>query len=432
MQTNAFLPLALPAVLSPGQEVVFSETASFSFNRYALSVQTPWPLSGLLTYEKAGMPCTEEFFLPAGNTSFASFVDGILSGASAECPCSISFIPLPKGKEVFGEITLTSLGFTKAECPPERVFLDNGMIKVGASLRFGGGLDYLEALTGDVAAVYRNGRVEVAPGLAEGCPNHCIVTKNVNLLNCHDTGRLVQQSYYGTIEPPYEKGEFMGLDWCYNPVMGGDKSNTPSKIVDFSLTEGEFPTLYVKCRPQDWGHANRPTPSYMEAWYTLDGSCLRVSNRFTDFSGYSHPEKGQELPAFYAIEPLDRLYHMGGELRYHDDLPFWHQRNTRFDSTENWWAWTNKEEDGFGVGLLVPEAEYAIGGIYRHKAPLESLPAESDPTVYVAPIGKVKLLPYKPFCYSYLVCVGRLSEIRRQFAIKRESLQNSCYNTEFQ
>ncbi len=414
------LSIPLPAAIIPGETVHFAETAPTTFHRYALSAESPWPLAGYLTYETDGGLHTEEFFLPAGRSDFVSFIDGFLGGATAGKPRSLSFTPLPKGQRAEGRITLTSLSLTSAERPLERIFLSNGVIKVGASLRYGGGLDYLEALTGSVAAAKRNGRVEVAPGLAEQVPPEAVLTRSVNLLNRHDTGRLVQQSYYGISDPPYEKGEFMGLPWCYNPVMGGDKGNTPSKIVDFRLTQGETPSLYVKCRPQDWGHVNRPTPSYMEAWYALDGPCLRVYNQFTDFSGYAHPENSQELPAFYAIEPLDRLYHVdNGELTYHDDLPFWHLRNTRFDSSEHWWAWTNREEDGFGVGLFVPEAEYAIGGIYRHGEPLAGLPCDSDPTVYVAPIRKIRLVSFTPFCYSYTLCVGRLSDIRRRFAEER-------------
>ncbi|MBR2732243.1 MAG: hypothetical protein IKD72_09720 [Clostridia bacterium] len=40
-----------------------------------------------------------------------------------------------------------------------------------------------------------------------------------NLLNCHDTGRLVQQSCYGPMDMEgYENGVYGDARWCYNPA----------------------------------------------------------------------------------------------------------------------------------------------------------------------------------------------------------------------
>ena len=81
-------------------------------------------------------------------------------------------------------------------------------------------------------------------GLSYLADKKCPVEGLENILNNFDTGRLIQQSYYGTGEPPYVRGEFMGNSWCYNPVQGGDRGNHKSKLVDVRITEGE---VYVKC-----------------------------------------------------------------------------------------------------------------------------------------------------------------------------------------
>ena len=267
-----------------------------------------------------------------------------------------------------------------------------------------------------------NGRAEVGIGYADLVNAESIMSTDVNLLNNYDPGRLVQQSYYGTngATDDYEPGNFMGRDWNYNPVMGGDRGLYHSKIVDFELTDDH---IYVKCRPMDWGKENEPTLSYMESTYSLSGRNLIVDNRFVDYSPYKHISCNQELPAFYVIEPLYRLaYYEGtkawtdGELTIKDDLPFWDGVWTKFRSRENWWAWVNGADDGFGLGLYVPDVTEVIGGIFQHDGTINNDPSKSNPTSYIAPLRQLKLANFQPLEYSYAISCGRLSEIRSSIA----------------
>jgi pseudouridine-5'-phosphate glycosidase len=68
--------------------------------------------------------------------------------------------------------------------------------------------------------------------------------------------------------------------------------------VDYVISE-DGKSIYVKCRPLDWAKKNVLTPSYMENTYTLCDGYVKVDNRFVDFSGYTHRNADQELPAFY-------------------------------------------------------------------------------------------------------------------------------------
>ena len=92
--------------------------------------------------------------------------------------------------------------------------------------------------------------------------------------------------------------------WSYNPVQGGDQYANRSKLVDCSVSSNR---LWVKCQPMDWAQNNRITPSYMENTYLLEEDCIRVDNRFIDFSGYRHRPAHQELPAFYVLSYLDQF-----------------------------------------------------------------------------------------------------------------------------
>ncbi len=410
-------PIVTRIMVEENQEIIITgQKSTTEFNKYVLLLNTPTPLMGELKYISDGVEVSETFFVEKGVVEFSSYIDEAYAGKTGDFPAALKFVKLMESSESIG---IDSIMLIMCDPIPKRIYLKNEFIKIGVSLNYGGALDYFEVLTDDVAAIKQDNKVVVGPGIANYVNEEAIISKNVNLLNCHDTGRLVQQSFYGIGETPYETGLMMGLDWPYNPVMGGDRTNSSSKIVDFKLLKDDnVPKLYAKCRPQDWGHCNKPTASYMEVIYSLDGTCIRVDNKFTDYSKYNHPNNGQEMPAFYAIEPLDRLWHYDGVLTSQDNLPFWHQRNTRFVSTESWWAWTNKERDGFGVGLFVPGLTSAVAGIYKHNEPLSTVPCESDPTVYVAPIARYAIPTFRPLEYSYILTAGRLSKIRKTFEEK--------------
>lgn len=412
------------------------ETWNSDFNYYTIKFKSSQPLWMYVGYEKEGQTYEELCFLEAGEEylTFNSYIDGFMQGASAAGLKSIRFSN--RGEEE-ASVEIVSLGAQVKPSIEKDIFLENDYIKIGADLVYGGGLAYLEYIKEPVALVTRDGRAEVGIGYADMDGISEVRSTHVNLFNNYDTGRLVQQSYYGTNLAPYEPGVFMDMSWCYNPVMGGDKENNSSKIIDFELTQDH---IYVKCRPMDWGKDNEPTYSYMESTYTIEGRNLFVDNRFVDFSPYKHVQQNQELPALYVIEPLYRLaYYAGrdtwtdGELTFKDDLPFWNGIWPSFRSRENWWAWVNDAEDGFGIGLYVPDVLQVTGGIFSHDKEVGNDPSKSSPTSYIAPLRQMTLVNFKPLEYSYAIACGRLSEIRASFkelnqsgAMSNESL--NAYN----
>ena len=244
-----------------------------SFNRYTLAYSADAAVRGTLTYYVDNAPYSEDFFLEAGeNKIFRCLIDGYLDGKVAKAPVDMHVEFIKGGSSIKIHALSTDVIPVYAK---ETYYMENDLYRVGIELAWGGGLS-------------------------------CFVDKNApeglgNLLNNFDTGRLVQQSYYGTSEPPFVCGEFMGNRWSYNPVQGGDRTNAKSKLVDVEITDS---SVYIKCRPRDWGHEAWYTPSYMENTYAFDGDVVRVDNRFVDFSGWEHPKNGQEVPAFYTISLL--------------------------------------------------------------------------------------------------------------------------------
>src|SRR5207302_82654 len=125
-------------------------------------------------------------------------------------------------------------------------YLDDGAIRVGVDLNKGGTITYLARA-------------------ADG----------VNVVNSHDLGREVQQSYYsgpdnfGNPAPPWT-----GFPW--NPIGAGDTYGNPAPVLDHS-NDGK--TLYTKTAPLQWALNHVACECVIEQWITLEGNAVHVRNR---------------------------------------------------------------------------------------------------------------------------------------------------------
>ncbi len=370
------------------------------FNRYELTYYSDSYVKGVITMDAD----TEEFFLePSDNGRFASYIDSFLRGVNHYSVITIEFTCLDKE---YGNFELYSVTTIAAPVPSDPLqFYQNDEYKVGINLDFGGVVSYIEDLKNQnsddpvVARVYNeNGkditRVDHKSILDRDFgTDYKAESTSVNLINTNDRGRYLQQSYYGTNQPPYVLGDYNGVPWNYNPVQGGninhydgtvDENGNPvvvkggeaSKVIDYRITDTE---IYVKARPLDWGKNSVDYPdsyvtdSYMEAWYVFEDGMIKTYCRFVDYSGYPAYYTTQELPALYTIEPLDNyVYYAGGtpwddatntrhnvnEPDFWGVLPSYNQYNPNGevnvdrDCNENWAAFTASPDDNsFGIGI---------------------------------------------------------------------------------
>ncbi len=435
----------------------YSTTA---FNRYELKYSSDAYVKGTITFGSG----SEEFFLEASEDgSFSSYIDTFLDGKTQSKVVSIAFEPLDKE---FMDFTLNSLNLSKGADVGDdygMVYLSDANYKIGVDLDWGGALTYMEDLANSVIAAQKkslfgssNNPVEV--GLSSDFKSSTFTKyntlSNVNLINAHDTGRLVQQSYYGAGDSTYEPGMFEGAAWPYNPVQGGNLNNEPSKIVDLKVTDN---CIYIKCRPLDWAReAKYITPTYMEAWYTLEDGMMRANCRFVDFSGYPSLVTNQEIPAFYCVEPLNNfVYYSGGEpwsdsntQVTRDDLQFWSGRDDQnFPCNENWAAFIGDSTSGYGIGVYSPGQTDFCAGVME-KDTLKSLEDENltsdlmagqplanhNSTSYIGVIGSFEFKSYTPIAYSYYLTTGNVSTIRNKFkplAQQEEDICDATYTNGF-
>lgn len=390
------------------------------FNYYAIEYTADCYVKGTINYKTGVKEKKEEFFLePAEKeTVFYSFLDNAMVKNRGSKITALSLESLTDGK---GNVAITNISLFNRTLPEQEVFIQNDKLKIGVDLLWGGALSYLEDLDSNVEAVYVDDLIKVDSNATERYPGTEAVNTNVNLINRYDTGRLIQQSYYGTDQ--YECGTFMDNKWSYNPVQGGNQFNDTSKIVDIQVTEN---SIYIKCRPLDWAKEKEHiTPSYMEATYSIEDNVVHTRCRFVDFSGYPEAEREQEIPAFYCIEPLNNFqYYSGkkpwtnGKLTSEPELIFWPDAGyPKFYSKEHWAAFTGEFEDSFGMGVYVPTQEEFLAGVFDREKTTDEDPSIAASTSYIAVIKTRTFTSFEPYSYEYYLTTGNTQEIRDSFKV---------------
>ena len=402
------------ATATVGESLTYTfegEAFEEKFNRFTLTYSATAPVKVWVSYTERGQSAEEYFFLDAKEGQFSGLNTGFMKGYSARKLTALRVEPLTDKATAF---TLAGVSTEKMEKLPKTYYLESDRYKLGIDLGWGGTVSYLEDKT-------------------------CAIPDLTNLVNRHDTGRLIQQSFSGVQEnDEYKPGVSFDSKWRYNPVQGGDQYNNPSRLIDVVITEN---SLYIKSQPQDWSLDNALTPSYYENTYTLDGDCVKVDNRFTDYSGWEHPFAGQELPAFYTVSYLDTFVWYNGEepwtgdaLSSKNDLPFWgdHAGECTFvlreKNTETWCAWIHGGDD-YGLGVYVPNIDQHKAGRYEFDG---SKSDTANSTGYVAPINILKLVSFDPIEYSYLLTAGNIATIRETFTARKDFTDNADLRVNYQ
>ena len=396
------------------RELVYTfDEAAFDerFTRFTITYASATPVKVWLFFTERGKDTEEYYFLDAGEGTFSGLNPNFLKGNTARKITKLRVESLTDDPAVF---TLAGLVTENMEKPAGTVYVENGRFKLGVDLSWGGAVSYL-------------------------ADKSCSVDGLTNLVNKHDTGRLIQQSFYGVQQnEEYTPGISFDVTWRYNPVQGGDQYGNASRLIDVVITET---SIYIKAQPQDWALNNALTPSYMENTYTLYDDRVQVDNRFTDYSGWEHPFSGQELPAFYTVSYLDTFVWYNGEDSWTGDtlsskgnLPFWGDYagectfTLREKNTETWCAWISSADD-YGLGVYAPNIDQLKAGRYNYDGSKSDV---ADSTGYVAPINILKMVSFEALEYSYLLTAGTTAEIRKVFTEYKDFTDNASLHENYQ
>ena len=392
----------------------FGDQFNGSINRFTFDYESTVALKIYVTYTEDGKDTEEYYFLESGKRSFSGLTVNFLNGKKASTLKSVRVEALEIGDT---EFVIYNAKVEQVSVPSKVIYIEGVRYKLGIDLDWGGAISYMSDKKNPIRG-------------------------SENLINYYDTGRLVQQSYYGTgaIEGVFEWGSFNGSDqWPYNPVQGGDKGLCSSRLIDI-VVESDY--IYIKAQPMDWGKVGYITPSYMENTYRVEDDHVYVNNRFVDFSGWEHPMTTQELPAFYTISYLGTFVWYDGAnpwtgdtLSSRDNLNFWGDSKYSAEcsfrlkepNTETWCAWVN-ETDNYGIGLYVPNVDYFKAGRSAYNGTKDP---KAGPTNYVAPINKIQIVSFEALEYSYMMACGSVDEIRETFTTHKDFDANEGLNKNY-
>ena len=229
-------------------------SGTMRFNRISFSYETTAAVRAVVSYRMGAKTVEEELLMSSKSRRISLLLDGYLDRRTASRLISVRFEPIAAGESCVLNVSDFTYGLQQ---PPKDdvLFLENDHYKAGVNLKWGGGLSWFEDKENSDYG---------------------------NLLNNHDTGRLVQQSYYGPSQiEGYENGVYGDTVWSYNPVQGGDQYGNNSKLV---AVEKSDDAICVVCRPLDWAQDNMLTQTYYTSVYKLTDNGLTVKNTVVDFS----------------------------------------------------------------------------------------------------------------------------------------------------
>ncbi len=280
---------------------------------------------------------------------------------------------------------------------PARLILDNGVIELRLdTANFGGAITFL------------------GPS-----------GENRNLINNHDHGRQIQQSFYaGTDQDRSLEGQHPAWSpWPWNPTQAGDAFGNPSLVLEARADENQ---AYVKTVPNMWDMPDEPCQCTMETWVELRDNVVMVRNRLRideDAGEWENAPRHQEMPAIYTVAALSRLLTYLGDAPWtnapltqitrkpmpgREDFPwnYWPSQEYPGVATENWAAAV--DAFGYGLGVFMKETELFIGGQVGRSTDDEF----AFPTTYISPLRTMVLKPGDEVEFAYELILGYLDTIR--------------------
>lgn len=169
----------------------------------------------------------------------------------------------------------------------------------------------------------------------------------------------------------------------------------------------------------------------MENTYSFIGDCIRVDNRFVDFSGWEHPANSHEMPAIYTVNWLDDVVWYAGDKSWTGDTLSWDKimpygsdgpcyKRMWVGQTETWCALMKKSAD-YGIGIYNPGAD-----VYSTMGDTDGLTkdATASESSYISPLETIQIVSFEPIEYSYLLAAGSVNEIRSAFRENKDFAAN--------
>ena len=381
-----------------------SGTLAGEFNRIRLDYESTEPVRVVMYYTMDGAAAEDDFYLDAKQGSFVGLISTYLDGKKAD---SVQKLVFHTCRGVEGELKLTGVASETIPLYANDLCVENDRFKIGVRLNWGGAMTYFEDKQDGIARLG-------------------------NMVNVHDAGRVIQQSFYGTKgNDAYTPSSYNGSKWPYNPVQAGNRfDSSRPRLINVEVTED---SIYILAQSLDWAFDGVLTYMYYENRYTLQSDAVRVDNVATDYSGWQHDPGSQEIPAVYLVSYFDTLCYYNGTkpwtnntegLQSVKNIGGWEAQAQCYfaiGNTETWAAWVNTDQN-FAFGIYCPNVDKLIA--IRHQFNGSTDPM-SDSTTYVAPSSTITMQSYKPIAYSYLLTSGTPEQVREVFTAHKDFSTNA-------
>ena len=279
-------------------------------------------------------------------------------------------------------------------------------------------LDYISA--GNMVFI-DNGTVRVGVRMDWGAAITEFGYNTTNLINNTDTGRLMQVALRSG-DDSYYPDDPMDDRNGWNPNQGGDKYNTGSPVVDYSIGNG---TIYTKTRSYEWNPDNKgggdgsPVLSdvYVEQWVSFETNLMvKVDYKVTYLGTVPRSLHNQEFPCIFASGTFTDFWSYvgtspwtGAALTQQTAMPV-----TWF--TSEYWA-TAANAGGFGVTLYTPQ-EYRSPRFYCNNLPDARIaPCNyfvSNPIFAIMPDGIYETTVYM-ICGNVATARGQITNYLRPY-----------------
>jgi hypothetical protein len=293
-------------------------------------------------------------------------------------------------------LALTFLGFSgilpaQEASKDELLLLDNGTVKIGINRAKGAAITWLSW-----------------------------ATYPKNMVNSHDPGRLIQQSYYAgkSLDRRPEGQHAAWSPWTWNPIQGGGVGSW-AKVTAFSLIDKT--TLHSETVPKLWDMPDEEAAATMRQWTGFEKDmpdvilvrCELIARREADDRWGTTPQSPQEVPACYFTRNFSIFRTYLGEGNWREEPckpgPPWSQARPPLRAMACFSA------NGQGVAVFSPAAEAWNFGPHADGQSDDPL---AGPCVHIAPVTLAKLGPRSTFNYRYWLIVGT----KESMAIRLDSL----------
>lgn len=239
-----------------------------------------------------------------------------------------------------------------------------------------------------------------------------------NIINIHDPGRLIQQSYYAgkPLDRQADGQHEAWSPWTWNPIQGGGVMSW-ARVTRFQMLEDRI--LVSETIPKLWDMPDEEAEALMVQTTRFEAgmpNVVCIHNRLVckreDDDRWGPPvPRHQELPACYFTSAFRHVesYLGNGEWRreHQPPGPPWGKATPPL----NVMACFNDEGQGVAVFSPVADAHWNFG---PHRKFTPKAKPTDGPCMHLAPIATVRLGPTSTLEYRYWMVVGNKEEITRR------------------